>query len=248
MKKDIFIGCSSFNNLYWKKIFYPENIPKTKWFDYYCTHFDSYEMNGTFYKFPTLKTMENWFSKTPDNFLFSVKAPKEITHIRKFTDSENLIEDFYSVCKNGLRNKLGCILFQLPPSYVYTQENLLKIINQMDPSFNNVIEFRHESWWIPAVWDELSKNNITFCSVSHPKLPDTVFSESQIIYIRLHGKTNMFYSNYSAEELTSLKELINKSKAGKSVFIYFNNTASVAGILNALEMKNISRSIRTNKL
>lgn len=239
MKKAAYIGCSSFSNSYWKKIFYPETIPSSKWFEYYCTHFTTYEMNGTFYKFPTLKIMENWFKKTPDHFLFSVKAPREITHYKKFIDCEALLKDFYTICKSGLKHKLGPVLFQLPPSYQYSQQKLLFIISQLDLDFDNVIEFRHQSWWIPEVWEELNKNNITFCSVSHPQLPETIFTTFPLIYIRLHGRTKMFYSEYSMEELNTINDIILQNKA-KSSFIYFNNTAGTAGILNALEMKKIN--------
>lgn len=241
--KKIRIGCSSFNNINWKKVFYPEDIPKVKWFQYYCTHFDTYEMNGTFYKFPTVKTMQNWYHKAPEDFLFSVKAPKEITHTRKFINCEGVIENFYDICKTGLKEKLGCILFQFPPSYQYSKEKLQEIIKQLNPEFNNVIEFRHKSWWIPEVWNELSNNNITFCSVSHPTLPNTVFMEFSNIYIRLHGISNMFYSSYTDEELEDLNKTISSDDEKKPVFIYFNNTASTAGILNALTIKKISERI-----
>lgn len=239
MKKDIYIGCSSFSNSYWKKVFYPENIPSSKWFDYYCSHFNTYEVNGTFYKFPTFKIMDNWYKKTPDLFLFSVKAPREITHYKKFIDCETLLKDFYSICKSGLKQKMGPILFQLPPSYQFTKEKLLFIISQLDLSFENVIEFRHQSWWNPEVWEELSKNNIVFCSVSHPQLPETIFTEFPFIYIRLHGHEKMFYSEYSSEDLKKINDIVSQNKT-KSSFIYFNNTADKAGIINALEMNKIN--------
>lgn len=239
MKKTLYIGCSSFYNSYWKKVFYPENIPSSKWFEYYCTQFDTYEMNGTFYKFPTLKIMENWYQKAPDDFLYSVKAPREITHYKKFTDCEALINSFYTICDNGLKDKLGPILFQMPPSYQYSEEKLLSIINNLDLNFDNIIEFRHKSWWIPEVWEELDKNNITFCSVSHPQLPETILTAFPSIYIRLHGHQQMFYSEYSDKELGAINDIISRNKT-KPSFVYFNNTASTAGILNAVEMKKIS--------
>jgi uncharacterized protein YecE (DUF72 family) len=239
MKPNLHIGCSSFSNSYWKKIFYPENIPSSKWFEYYCTHFNTYEMNGTFYKFPTLKAMENWYAKTPEDFLFSVKVPKEITHLKKFIGCEELIKDFYAVCSNGLKHKLGPVLFQFPPGFHFSLENLNLVISQLDLKYENVIEFRHESWWIPEVWEALAKKNITFCSVSHPQLPETVFTTFPTIYIRLHGRTRMFYSDYSPEELSRINDVISQHKT-KPVFIYFNNTASTAGILNALELKKLS--------
>ncbi|REH00771.1 DUF72 domain-containing protein [Flavobacterium aquicola] len=240
MKKNTYIGCSSFSNSYWKKIFYPENMPSSKWFEYYCTHFNTYEMNGTFYKFPTLKTMDNWYKKAPEHFLFSVKAPRDITHYKKFVDCEEQINDFYAICDNGLKDKLGPILFQLPPSYQYSEEKLLSIIKQLDQNFDNIIEFRHPSWWIPEVWTTLDKNNITFCSVSHPQLPETIFTEFPVTYIRLHGRPTLFYSDYAIDELNKINDIISQNTA-KPSFIYFNNTASTAGILNAIEMKKLSQ-------
>ena len=237
MRQKVNIGCSSFNNAYWKSVFYPENIPKSKWFDFYCMHFDTYEMNGTFYKPPTVKTMGNWYDKVPGDFIFSVKAPKEITHVKKMSRCEGLIEDFYTACRLGLQEKLGCILFQFPPGYQYSPDKLEDILKNLDPNVQNVLEFRHKSWWIPEVWNGLSNHNITFCSVSYPGLPDTVFTEGPLVYLRLHGKPELFYSAYSHEELTHLKDFICSSKKGKKAFVYFNNTASQAGILNALEMK-----------
>lgn len=232
------IGCSSYYNTYWKDVFYPKELVRKNWFEFYCKHFNTYEINGTFYKFPTLKTFQDWFNKSPDGFLFSVKAPKLITHVNKFIDCEVLLEDFYAKCNEGLQHKLACVLFQFPPSYHYDAEKLEYIISKLDLKFRNVIEFRHESWWIPEVVNKLSDYKITFCSVSHPNLPETLFTELPLVYVRLHGKPEMFYSSYSTQELSNLKNSILNQENIENAFIYFNNTASTAGILNALEMKN----------
>ncbi len=239
MKRELHIGCSSYYNSYWKEVFYPADLPRKNWFEYYCQHFDTYEINGTFYRFPTLKTLVDWFNKSPQDFLFSVKAPKEITHIRLFRDCETRLKEFYSRCKEGLQHKLACILFQFPPSYHYSQERLEHLINNLDFDFDNVLEFRHQSWWIPEVRSKLAKHNVTICSVSHPQLPDTIFTDSPLLYIRLHGTPKMFYSSYSTQQLERLKDLVLKNKSADKAFIYFNNTASTAGILNALEIKKI---------
>jgi uncharacterized protein YecE (DUF72 family) len=235
MKKNIQIGCSSYNNRYWKGIFYPEDLPTSKWFDYYCQHFDTYEMNGTFYKFPTVRIFENWYKKVPEGFLFSVKAPKDITHFKKFVDCETLLADFYNFCEKGLKEKLGPILFQLPPSYNFTPERLHNIINSLDKKFQNVVEFRHQSWWNQEVWEALLQNNITFCSVSYPGLPEDILTQFPIIYIRFHGNKKLFYSGYSKEDLDKIKNAISDSST--QAFVYFNNTAGTEGILNTLEFK-----------
>lgn len=239
---NIHIGCSSFYNAKWKNVFYPEDIPSSKWFEYYCTHFNTFEINATFYKFPTLRILTNWYKKSPDGFIYSVKAPKLITHIKKFVDCKPEIEEFFSLCKQGLNDKLGCILFQLPPSFHYSLEKLDLIIESMNPDFKTAIEFRHQSWWSQEVYDQLAKNNISFCSVSHPTMPTDIIATSSVGYVRLHGIPKMFYSEYSHTDLIKLHDAIIDKNLFEQVFIYFNNTASEAGVLNAQELNTIFKS------
>ena len=110
----------------------------------------------------------------------------------------------------------------------------------MDPGFKNVIEFRHHSWWNENVFRKFQKNKITFCSVSHPALPDTLIATTPIAYVRLHGTPQMFYSNYTTPELNLLREIILKKTKIKTAFVYFNNTAGIAGIKNAQRFKAIT--------
>jgi uncharacterized protein YecE (DUF72 family) len=233
------IGCSGFYNRHWKGIFYPEKLPQSQWLNFYCEHFNSVELNVTFYRFPTAQMMQEWYRKSPDDFLFSVKAPKLITHFKKFNDCNRELNDFYFACEDGLEHKLGCVLFQLPPGIHYSEEKLEQVISGLKPGFKNVIEFRHKSWWKKNVYDELAEHGITFCSVSHPTLPETIVVNSSTVYIRLHGNQKMFFSDYSTEELKQLSQAILKKRKIKEAFIYFNNTAGTAGVLNAGELKNI---------
>lgn len=237
MAKKCHIGCSSFYNYKWKNIFYPENIASKNWFDYYAQHLDAFEINSTFYKFPTLKVMQNWYDRSPKNYLFSVKAPKEITHIKKFQNCEAQLNTFYTVSENGLKEKLACFLFQFPPSFDYADERLQSIIQNLNPKYKNVVEFRHESWWNPKIIAKLKSNNIIFCSVSHPKLPEEII-ENEWVYIRLHGNPKMFYSSYSQAYLENLSVQLQKTNL-KMAYVFFNNTASDAGIVNALELQKL---------
>ena len=236
----MFLGCSSYYNRKWVDIFYPADLPTKEWFAYYCKFFNTYEFNSSFYKFPTSKNLHTWYKKSPDEFIFSVKALKLITHIKKFVECEREINDFYQVCREGMNDKLGCVLFQLPPSFRYSPERLELISNSLSPDFKNVIEFRNESWWIQEVYDEFIKNNLIFCSVNYPKLPTTIIETTSTGYVRMHGNPNLFYSEYSSEELRKMFDEIRSANRFKEVFIYFNNTASTAGILNALAIKHMS--------
>ncbi len=245
-KERIFkIGCSGFYNRQWKGVFYPEHLPQSQWLSYYCEHLNSIEINATFYHFPTLKGLHNWYIKSPEGFVFSLKAPKLITHMKKFIDCKSLLDDFYSTCSEGLKEKLGCVLFQLPPSIQYSEEKLELILKNLNPNFKNVVEFRHNSWWTKEVFDELGKHDITFCSVSHPNLPDILVANTTTIYKRLHGKPKLFYSEYTSEEIDKLYNSIIEKPKIKEAFVYFNNTASTAGITNALQL--VAKN-RRNKL
>lgn len=235
MKRNIkwFIGCSGFYYKEWKGFFYPEKLPQKKWFEHYAAQFNTLELNVTFYRFPELSFLQNWYNKSPDNFLFSVKVPRAITHYKKFSGTEKLIKDFYSTVQNGLQNKLGCVLFQLPPSTTYSPERLQQIISSMDLSFNNVIEFRNISWWNDEVRAALSHKKISFCGVSIAKLPNELNADTGIAYYRFHGVPVLYKSEYAHDDLKKIADGIIANKKIKQACIYFNNTWGLAAIKNA---------------
>lgn len=233
---NIHIGCSSYYNYQWTDVFYPKDMGRDKWFDYYCKHFDTFEINSTFYKPPTVRTLQTWYKKAPEGFTFSLKVPKIITHIKKLEDCADELANFYSVCREGLADKLGCILFQLPPSFSYSEERLQLVLQAANTGFHNAVEFRNESWWRPDVYDALALRDIAFCGVSYPKLPTDVIATNKIGYYRFHGNPRLFYSEYESDQLETIAMEL-KEKGFVKAYVYFNNTASTAGIVNALYMR-----------
>lgn len=231
-----YIGCSGFYYPEWKHKFYPEKLPKTKWFEYYAQQFNTLELNNTFYRFPELKTLSSWYKRSPADFIFSVKASRSITHYNKFSDLEELLIKFYGVIKEGLKEKLGCVLFQLPPNLHLNDEKLELIIKNLNPDFKNVIEFRHQGWWNDTVCEKLSEHNITFCGISHPTLPDDIMQNTHTLYYRFHGVPQLYKSEYSEEVLKKFVGQILKSHAVKEVYVYFNNTMNLAAIKNAKQL------------
>jgi uncharacterized protein YecE (DUF72 family) len=228
------IGCSGFSYKEWKEEFYPKGLPQSKWFTYYAQHFDTLELNVTFYRFPTLNSLKGWYDKAPDKFSFSAKVPRSITHFKKFEETERMINDFYGLLNEGLKEKLACVLFQLPPTLVYSKEKLEKIISQVNPTFNNVIEFRHESWWKKSVQTHLKKHNISFCGVSFPKISfDDPVINTPTCYYRFHGVPKLFYSEYDEAFIKKIYTQIAQNKKLTTAYIYFNNTASLAALHNA---------------
>jgi len=228
------IGCSGFHYKEWKETFYPKGLPQRKWFDHYAEHFNTLELNVTFYRFPKLKLLTDWYAKAPDGFTFSAKLPRSITHFKKFEGTERMTADFYGLLKDGLKEKLSCVLIQLPPQLPYSDEKLEKIISQIDASFTNVIEFRHESWWRKNVQTKLQKHKIAFCGVSFPKISfDDAVINTPLCYYRFHGVPRLFYSEYDTSFLEKIYQQIKSNKKVKEAFIYFNNTASLAALKNA---------------
>ncbi len=227
------IGCSGFHYKEWKGIFYPESIPQKDWFKFYAEKFTTLELNVTFYRFPVLTSLENWYNISPASFSFAVKVPRLITHYKKFSDCTRLIDDFYNLVTKGLKEKLGPVLFQLPPRFNYTKERLDKIVMGMYKEFKNVIEFRDSSWWKPAVVNRLKKEKIIFCGIDYPGLPNDPVITNKIAYYRFHGNPRLYYSAYKRNDLKRVADLISARKNVTESFIFFNNTATTAAIKNA---------------
>ena len=237
------IGCSGYHYREWEGLFYPADMPRNKWFDFYCEHFSTIELNTTFYKFPRVEALQRWKQRSPEGFIFSVKAPRLITHFKKFKEAQRYLFDFYEAARKGLDEKLGCVLFQFPANFQYDETKLKRIIGLLDPSFTNVLEFRHPTWWNEDVFNALRQRQITFCSMDHPSLPDFVVKTSSIIYHRLHGVPHIYVSRYPTEKLDDLARKIQDAGEHQTVYVYFNNTTEGAAVVNAREFLEIAELV-----
>jgi uncharacterized protein YecE (DUF72 family) len=231
MKQHYYIGCSGYYYSYWKNRFYPKGVAPKDWLSYYASVFNTVELNGTFYKTPKLFALKRYAAATPKDFKFSVKMSKYITHFSRLKDCKKDILDFQELIREGLGNKLQHYLFQLPPSYHYTEENLSKIISNISHKPENVIELRHESWWVPQVEKAFKKAKLTFCNVDFPGLKTYFIHTTDHFYLRLHGNPELFKSSYNEKVLKAFKKQF-PAKC-KTQSIYFNNTYYEAGYENA---------------
>jgi uncharacterized protein YecE (DUF72 family) len=238
-KENLYIGCSGFYNNDWKGSLYPEDAKSKDFLTLYSQEFNSVEINSTFYRKPTAKTLLKWYDETPDYFKFFIKIPKTISHEKRLKDCKTEISEFCNHIKIHLKEKFSGFLYQFPPSFKNTQENIDEIINNLDFNFLNVIEFRHESWWRDKIFELLKEKNIVFSGVSFPgNLPeDVIVNHPEILYYRLHGKPVLYKSEYDEEFLNDLAEKIISNN--KKAFIFFNNTWGNAAIKNALYLKKI---------
>lgn len=183
--------------------------------------------------------MQGWYNKAPEGFVFSAKVPRWITHYRKFEETERMLGDFYGLLKDGMKEKMGAVLFQLPAQFIYSKEKLQKMAEQFDYSFTNVIEFRNEGWWRKDVQLFLKKNNIGFCGVSFPKLPESAVINTTFPYYRFHGVPKLFFSEYSKAFVKKIYEQLAAKNSAKTIYVYFNNTATQAAINNARYLQSL---------
>lgn len=217
-----FIGCSGWFYWKWRGTFYPADLPTNEWFKYYARRFDTVEINASFYSWPTQSGVKAWLrAANLKQFVYTVKVCEHITHVKKFAGTKNLVRDF-GVIADLLQDRMGCFLYQLPPSYHYSPARLKSILAQLDHSRRNVVEFRHASWWRENVFDAFRETGTVFCSVSAPKLPDVLVKTADDIYIRLHGKERWYRHDYSKAELNEWKDRI-KAAGAKRAWIYFDN-------------------------
>jgi len=231
------IGCSGYYYRAWQGVWYPRDIKTHRWFQYYAECFDTVEINASFYRFPTASSVRRWYRQAPAGFVYSVKAPRLITHLKRFNETESLVKDLYGVLSDELSDKLGCVLFQMPPSFHYDTSRLAGVLDQLDCRFVNVLEFRHQSWWCEEVYKELKKARVTFCTISAPKLPDELISTTKTLYIRLHG-IPWYKHEYSPSELEDWAERIRSTHPTKA-FIYFNNDFHAHAPNNAIILRGL---------
>lgn len=217
-----YVGCSGWFYWKWRGVFYPDHLATGKWFQHYAKRLDTVEINASFYSWPTVANVKSWRRQPGKrNFVYSVKVCELITHIKRFRATKTLIKDFGMIA-DILGDRMGCFLFQLPPSHSYTKERLTAIVRQLDPARRNVVEFRHASWWNEIVYAAFREAGIIFCSCSGPRLPDKLVRTANDVYLRLHGPERWYRYNYSKDELSKWAERIESSGA-KRAWIYFNN-------------------------
>lgn len=226
------IGCSGWFYWHWRGDFYPVEMPTKQWFGYYAKHFKTVELNAPFYAWPTMATVQSWRRQAGlSEFVYTVKVCELITHVKRFQGTKRLIADF-SFIADVLGGLMGCFLFQLPPSFQYTQARLKAIVSQLDHRRRNVVEFRHASWWNHTVFSAFRDTGTIFCSCSGPRLPDEVIKTSDEIYVRFHGTRQWYRHDYSQQELTRWATRIRASGA-RRIWAYFNNDQHGYAIRNA---------------
>jgi uncharacterized protein YecE (DUF72 family) len=237
---DLRIGCSGFLYDHWRKNFYPEDLSKNYWLEYYSKYFSTVELNVTFYKLPERETFSKWYASTPEGFVFSLKGSRFITHVKKIKDCAEPIGVFFSRA-SLLKEKLGIILWQFPPTFSMDLERLKEFLELLEPyDMRNTFEFRNKTWIRKGVVDLLKKKNVAFCMADWPDFLDKLPLTADFVYMRRHGKEGGYATSYSKEFLKmDAKRIKACLRQRKDVFMYFNNDAFGYAPKNALELATL---------
>jgi len=236
----VLIGTSGWHYESWRGPFFPKGLPLKNQLQYYSSQLPTTELNGVFYRTPTPDAVKAWREQTGNNFVFAWKASKFITHWKRLSEksvnSLELLEDRLSL----LGPKAGPILFQLPPNFEANADRLISFFKLLSKKRRYSFEFRHPSWYAPAILRQLSARNIALCISDHHDAPAPWRRTADFVYVRGHGPQGRYKGHYRAETLAGwAKRIRSWKKQGCDVFVYFDNDQKSAAPADALKLRQL---------
>ncbi|MFD2515134.1 DUF72 domain-containing protein [Pontibacter locisalis] len=239
MQKEIHIGTSGWHYKHWMGNFYPPELKSKDFTSHYTRFFKTVEINNSFYRLPSSGTFLNWRTSVPDDFLFAVKANRFITHMKKLKDPQESLDRFFTNV-NALGEKLGPILFQLPPGWKVDTERLQNFLSLLLSYYTYTFEFRHESWYTEDVLQLLRDYNVSFCIYELAGLMSPIEVTADVVYVRLHGPGGRYAGSYDESALRWwANTCLEWQSAGLEVFIYFDNDEAGYAAFNAQRLQEL---------
>jgi uncharacterized protein YecE (DUF72 family) len=235
-KGTLHIGTSGWHYEHWKGPFYPEDHPASAFLAFYAERFGTAEINNSFYRMPGEKTFLQWRDSVPGGFVFAVKASRYITHMKKLKDPADPVDKFMK--RAGLLgDKLGPVLFQLPPNWGFNAERLESFLKSLPRGYRYALEFRDRSWWCPEARESLARAGAAFCifDLDGELSPREVTAD--FVYIRLHGPDGPYRGSYTDRTLSAWAgDLAAWAAGGRDVYCYFDNDEAGYAPLNAMRL------------
>jgi uncharacterized protein YecE (DUF72 family) len=236
---EVRIGCSGWNYKHWRERVYPVGLPPKRWLEHYATLFDTVEVNNTFYRLPTRSAVAGWVGGSPPGFVFTVKASRYLTHIKRLTDLGAGVERFYERIEPLVRSpKMGPVLWQLPPNFKRSDERLAAALERLPTAERHCFEFRDPSWFVADVYELLRAHGAALVIGDHrdrPWQPHEVTADWT--FIRFHYGTDGRNGNYSTRELERWASRIGEWRERCDVYAYFNNDWEGYAVANGLWLR-----------
>ncbi len=239
---EVRIGTSGWHYKHWRGPFYPEGLPSSSMFQFYLDHFDTVEINNSFYRLPLASTVENWRRVAPPDFCFAVKASRYLTHMKKLKDPTAALQRFFPLVEL-LGETLGPVLFQLPPHWKCDTGRLAEFLAALPDRYRYSFELRDPSWHVPPVYELLARHNAAFCIYELAGFRSPIRLTADFTYVRLHGPTNKAYQgSYENAALRMWSDRIRKWRSElKALYAYFDNDQSGYAVENAVQLKKMIR-------
>ncbi len=222
--KPVHVGCSGWNYREWRGRFYPPAVPASRWLEHYARAFETVEVNSTFYRLASKAAVARWLEQTPPGFIFSVKASRYMTHVRRLRELKRGTRRFYAPLAPLVEaGRLGPTLWQLPESFRRDDDTLRRAVEQL-PEGRHCFEFRHPSWFESEVFDLLREAGVALVIGDHPDRPfQPLELTADWTFVRFHQGRRGRHGNYSRAELATWKRRIAAWRSRVEVFAYFNN-------------------------
>jgi uncharacterized protein YecE (DUF72 family) len=219
-----YIGTSGWTYADWRGLFYPPDLPRSRWLEYYGAQFSTVEINATFYGNFKDQTYRAWRARVPASFSYVLKAPRSITHVKDLLDVAPQIETFWNSAAN-LGEKLGLILLQVAPHTPYDLRRLQAALLAFQEPRKIAVEFRNPLWLTPETFDLLKQLGAVYCSADAPGFTRVDWLTSPTAYIRLHGRRSWYADDYAENELQEIAAFARRFEArgAEKIYIFFNN-------------------------
>ena len=232
------IGTSGWEYAHWRGDFYPSDLPKGRWFEHYARHFDTVELNTSFYRLPRAEAFDGWRGKSPEGFAFAVKASRYLTHIKRLAEPMEPLERFWSRARR-LGDRFGPVLYQLPPRWAPNEERLAAFLAAVPRDHPQAVEFRDRRWYQPAVRGLLERAGVALCLHDMTGSAPPAEPAGPFVYVRFHGSGARYGGRYPDEVLSAWAERVAAwSAEGMPVWAYFNNDIGGHAVRDALRLRD----------
>jgi uncharacterized protein YecE (DUF72 family) len=239
----VLIGTSGWTYDGWRGPFYPKDIARKDWLAWYGTRFLTTEINGSFYRTPSLAAVHEWREQTPKQFCFAWKASKFITHWKRLSAKSDNSIDLMVTRLKVLDPKVAAVLFQLPPQFRKNRERLGSFLEMLPRRYRYAFEFRHRSWYEDDVLDLLRENDVSLCLSDHHDAPSPWTATARHVYVRGHGPSGRYKDNYPEQTLRAWADDIRKwRRQRRSVLVYFDNDQKSAAPKDAQRLKDMLKA------
>jgi uncharacterized protein YecE (DUF72 family) len=239
MSARIHIGTSGWHYKHWRGPFYGADVRPADMFRFYVQHFDTVEINNSFYRLPTKTALQEWHETVPGKFCFAVKASRFLTHMKKLKDPKPGLRRFLDRVETLGRN-LGPILFQLPPGWQCNSERLAAFLAALPPEHRSAFEFRNPTWHQQPIYELLRRHNAAFCIYELAGFQSPMQITADFAYVRLHGPDGAYQGRYTEKRLGGWAEQIcHWRRRLKDISVYFDNDQNGYAACNALELKKM---------